>query len=107
MIIRDGQLLTGVLDKAHYGATAFGLVHCCYEVRGHLKVAESICECVLLYISLSVCLSLCLSVFSYLSFCLSKFPLAPFVCLGMKLSMYNVLTLLYTSHLSLVDHISS
>ena len=33
VIIRDGELLTGVLDKAHYGATAFGLVHCCYEVK--------------------------------------------------------------------------
>ena len=102
MIIRDGQLLTGVLDKAHYGATAFGLVHCCYEVRGHLKVAESVCECVLLYVSLSVCLSLAI----YLSVCLNSL-IAPFVCLGMKLSMYNVLTLLYTSHLSSVAHISS
>ena len=32
MVIRQGQLLSGVLDKAHYGPTPFGLVHCCQEV---------------------------------------------------------------------------
>ena len=32
MVIRQGQLLCGVLDKAHYGPTPFGLVHCCQEV---------------------------------------------------------------------------
>ena len=32
VIIRQGELLCGVLDKGHYGATAYGLVHCCYEV---------------------------------------------------------------------------
>lgn len=32
VIIRQGQLLVGVLDKGHYGPTAYGLVHCCYEV---------------------------------------------------------------------------
>ena len=32
VIIRDSELLCGVLDKAHYGATPYGLVHCCYEV---------------------------------------------------------------------------
>lgn len=24
----------GVLDKAHYGSSAYGLVHCCYELYG-------------------------------------------------------------------------
>ena len=33
VIIRNGELLCGVLDKAHYGATTFGLIHCVYEVR--------------------------------------------------------------------------
>ena len=32
VIIRDGELLCGVLDKSHYGATPYGLVHCMYEV---------------------------------------------------------------------------
>ena len=32
VVIRQGQLLCGVLDKAHYGPTPFGLVHCCHEV---------------------------------------------------------------------------
>ncbi|XP_055974137.1 DNA-directed RNA polymerase I subunit RPA1 [Sorex fumeus] len=34
VIIRAGELLCGVLDKAHYGSSAYGLVHCCYEVYG-------------------------------------------------------------------------
>uniref|UniRef100_A0A6I8RX97 DNA-directed RNA polymerase subunit n=1 Tax=Xenopus tropicalis TaxID=8364 RepID=A0A6I8RX97_XENTR len=34
VIIRDGELLCGVLDKAHYGSSSFGLVHCCYELYG-------------------------------------------------------------------------
>ncbi|XP_064477096.1 DNA-directed RNA polymerase I subunit RPA1-like [Ornithodoros turicata] len=34
VIIRDGELLCGILDKAHYGPTQFGLVHICYELYG-------------------------------------------------------------------------
>ncbi|KAM4804057.1 DNA-directed RNA polymerase I subunit RPA1 isoform X1 [Urocitellus parryii] len=34
VLIRDGELLCGVLDKAHYGSSAYGLVHCCHEVYG-------------------------------------------------------------------------
>uniref|UniRef100_A0A8D2Q056 DNA-directed RNA polymerase subunit n=1 Tax=Zosterops lateralis melanops TaxID=1220523 RepID=A0A8D2Q056_ZOSLA len=34
VIIRDGELLCGVLDKAHFGSSAYGLVHCCYEIYG-------------------------------------------------------------------------
>ncbi|XP_023211114.1 DNA-directed RNA polymerase I subunit RPA1-like [Centruroides sculpturatus] len=34
VIIRSGELLCGVLDKAHYGPTPYGLVHCCYELYG-------------------------------------------------------------------------
>uniref|UniRef100_A0A8D2MZD1 DNA-directed RNA polymerase subunit n=1 Tax=Zonotrichia albicollis TaxID=44394 RepID=A0A8D2MZD1_ZONAL len=30
----DGELLCGVLDKAHFGSSAYGLVHCCYEIYG-------------------------------------------------------------------------
>lgn len=32
VIIQHSELLCGVLDKKHYGATPFGLVHCVYEV---------------------------------------------------------------------------
>jgi len=31
---RNGELLTGVLDKAQFGAANYGLVHCCYELYG-------------------------------------------------------------------------
>ncbi|NXH11506.1 RPA1 polymerase, partial [Bucco capensis] len=34
VIIRNGELLCGVLDKAHFGSSAYGLVHCCYELYG-------------------------------------------------------------------------
>ncbi|XP_075712742.1 DNA-directed RNA polymerase I subunit RPA1 isoform X2 [Rhinoderma darwinii] len=34
VIIRNGELLCGILDKAHYGSSSFGLVHCCYELYG-------------------------------------------------------------------------
>lgn len=34
VIIRHGELLCGVLDKAHYGSSTYGLVHCCYEIYG-------------------------------------------------------------------------
>ncbi|XP_076249165.1 RNA polymerase I subunit RpI1 [Calliopsis andreniformis] len=34
VIIRNGELLCGVLDKTHYGATPFGFVHCVFELYG-------------------------------------------------------------------------
>ncbi|EDV23428.1 uncharacterized protein TRIADDRAFT_27970 [Trichoplax adhaerens] len=34
VVIRQGELLCGILDKAHFGATSYGLVHCCYELYG-------------------------------------------------------------------------
>ncbi|XP_075565005.1 DNA-directed RNA polymerase I subunit RPA1 [Pelecanus crispus] len=34
VVIRSGELLCGVLDKAHFGSSAYGLVHCCYEIYG-------------------------------------------------------------------------
>ncbi|XP_015122909.1 DNA-directed RNA polymerase I subunit RPA1 [Diachasma alloeum] len=34
VIIRNGELLSGVLDKTHYGATPYGLIHCMYELYG-------------------------------------------------------------------------
>ncbi|XP_011494628.1 PREDICTED: DNA-directed RNA polymerase I subunit RPA1 [Ceratosolen solmsi marchali] len=34
IIIRNGELLCGVLDKKHYGATPFGLIHCVFELYG-------------------------------------------------------------------------
>ncbi|CAI5442080.1 unnamed protein product [Caenorhabditis angaria] len=35
VIFRQGELLVGVLDKAHFGATQFGLAHCVFELYGH------------------------------------------------------------------------
>lgn len=34
VIVRGGELLCGVLDKAQIGPTPYGLVHCCYELYG-------------------------------------------------------------------------
>ncbi|KFP92862.1 DNA-directed RNA polymerase I subunit RPA1, partial [Haliaeetus albicilla] len=34
VIMRNGELMCGVLDKAHFGSSAYGLVHCCYEIYG-------------------------------------------------------------------------
>lgn len=33
VVIHQGELLVGVLDKGHYGNTPYGLVHAVYEVR--------------------------------------------------------------------------
>ncbi|EFP02098.1 hypothetical protein CRE_15786 [Caenorhabditis remanei] len=35
VVFRQGELLVGVLDKAHFGATQFGLAHCAFELYGH------------------------------------------------------------------------
>ncbi|KFB45117.1 hypothetical protein ZHAS_00013038 [Anopheles sinensis] len=32
--IRAGELLCGILDKNHFGATPYGLIHCMYELYG-------------------------------------------------------------------------
>uniref|UniRef100_A0A1B0DCX1 DNA-directed RNA polymerase subunit n=1 Tax=Phlebotomus papatasi TaxID=29031 RepID=A0A1B0DCX1_PHLPP len=34
VIIRQGELLVGILDKMHYGSTAYSLIHCIYELYG-------------------------------------------------------------------------
>ncbi|KAJ3090513.1 hypothetical protein HK102_003478 [Quaeritorhiza haematococci] len=34
VLIRDGELLTGILDKSQFGASAHGLVHAVYEIYG-------------------------------------------------------------------------
>ncbi|KAL6447903.1 hypothetical protein ACFW04_000166 [Cataglyphis niger] len=34
VVIRHGELLCGVLDKMHCGATSYGLIHCIYELYG-------------------------------------------------------------------------
>ncbi|KAI6183947.1 DNA-directed RNA polymerase subunit [Aphelenchoides bicaudatus] len=41
VVFRQGELLVGVMDKNHYGATQFGLIHCCFELYGP-KVAIKI-----------------------------------------------------------------
>ncbi|XP_031567352.1 DNA-directed RNA polymerase I subunit RPA1-like [Actinia tenebrosa] len=40
VIFRGGELLCGVLDKAHYGNTPYSLVHCCYELYGGVMAGE-------------------------------------------------------------------
>ena len=34
VVFREGQLLSGVLDKSQLGASQFGFVHCCQELYG-------------------------------------------------------------------------
>uniref|UniRef100_A0A182PM06 DNA-directed RNA polymerase subunit n=1 Tax=Anopheles epiroticus TaxID=199890 RepID=A0A182PM06_9DIPT len=34
VFIRNGELLSGILDKNHFGATPYGLIHCMYELYG-------------------------------------------------------------------------
>lgn len=34
IIIRNGELLTGVLDKTQFGSSAYSLIHCVYELYG-------------------------------------------------------------------------
>ncbi|XP_011559659.3 DNA-directed RNA polymerase I subunit RPA1 [Plutella xylostella] len=34
VVIKNGELLCGVLDKTHYGATPYGLIHCMFELYG-------------------------------------------------------------------------
>jgi len=40
VVVRDGELLQGVIDKGQIGATEFGLVHSAYEVYGAGVCAE-------------------------------------------------------------------
>uniref|UniRef100_A0A1I7XEJ0 DNA-directed RNA polymerase n=1 Tax=Heterorhabditis bacteriophora TaxID=37862 RepID=A0A1I7XEJ0_HETBA len=44
VVFRQGELLVGVLDKQHYGATQYGLGHCCFELYGH-KIGIKILSC--------------------------------------------------------------
>lgn len=47
VIIRNGELLAGVLDKQQYGATTYGLIHCMYEV------CKFCCSILIFYINVS------------------------------------------------------
>ncbi|RZB40094.1 DNA-directed RNA polymerase I subunit RPA1 [Asbolus verrucosus] len=40
VVIRGGELLVGVLDKTHYGATPYGLIHCIYELYGGVYATQ-------------------------------------------------------------------
>lgn len=40
VVIRHGELLCGVLDKTHYGATSYGLIHCIYELYGEMYASK-------------------------------------------------------------------
>jgi DNA-directed RNA polymerase I subunit RPA1 len=47
VIIQEGELLCGVLDKTHYGATPYGLVHCINEVIHVGKCGRRVMETVM------------------------------------------------------------
>ncbi|XP_053205787.1 DNA-directed RNA polymerase I subunit RPA1-like [Panonychus citri] len=34
VVIRQGEVLKGIIDKANIGPTPYGLIHCCYELYG-------------------------------------------------------------------------
>lgn len=40
VIVKDNELLTGIIDKASIGAVSFGLVHCFYELNDSLKTGK-------------------------------------------------------------------
>lgn len=40
-VMRDGELLSGVIDKSAIGSTSHGLVHVCYEVSEMLPVIST------------------------------------------------------------------
>jgi hypothetical protein len=42
VIIRQGHLLSGLIDKAHCGATLASVVHCYYELYGKRCAADLI-----------------------------------------------------------------
>ena len=42
VIIRHGHLLSGLIDKAHCGATLASVVHCYYELYGKRCAADLI-----------------------------------------------------------------
>ena len=40
LVVRNGEMLLGVVDKAHIGAASYGLVHSVYEVYGDKMAGE-------------------------------------------------------------------
>ncbi|XP_073968760.1 RNA polymerase I subunit RpI1 isoform X2 [Rhodnius prolixus] len=44
VVIRNGDLLCGVLDKTHFGAVPYSLVHCVYELYGG-EIATRLLSC--------------------------------------------------------------
>ena len=38
VVIHQGELLVGVMDKGHYGPAPYGLIHSCYEVIRKLQI---------------------------------------------------------------------
>ncbi|KAG0711590.1 DNA-directed RNA polymerase I subunit RPA1 [Chionoecetes opilio] len=39
-VMRDGELLSGVIDKSAIGSTSYGLVHVCYELYGGVVASQ-------------------------------------------------------------------
>ncbi|PAV88876.1 hypothetical protein WR25_01740 isoform C [Diploscapter pachys] len=44
VVFREGELLVGVFDKSHFGATQYGLIHCIFELYGH-RVGVKVLSC--------------------------------------------------------------
>ena len=69
VVIRQGHLLQGVLDKNHYGATRNGLVHSCYEVSTTPSLDASV-VCVVNSYRLLIAINIIIIVTLILSFLL-------------------------------------
>lgn len=53
VVIRQGELLVGVLDKRHYGSTPYGLVHSMFELYGpqcSVRLLTSLSKCFTSYL---------------------------------------------------------
>ena len=59
VVIHNGELLCGILDKKHYGATLFGLIHCIFELYGgttssKLRAFNKVFQCYLQWIGFTL-----------------------------------------------------
>eukprot|EP00727_Mastigamoeba_balamuthi_P002925 m51a1_g1263 putative DNA-directed RNA polymerase (1659) ;mRNA; f:56514-62305 len=55
VVVNRNQLLAGVLDKSAFGATAFGLVHSCYELYGSRTAGQLLTTMCRLFVSYMQC----------------------------------------------------
>ena len=48
-VMRDGELLCGVIDKCAIGSSSYGLVHTCYEVLENSRFLTEFIKIFVLY----------------------------------------------------------